>query len=285
MNISFSVLQNPGNLEELQKELSSRKCSLFFTESPTNPFLRCVNIPKAAELCRKFDTVFCVDSTFATPINQRPLELGADLVLHSATKYLAGHNDVLAGTIAGKQEYVAKIRNLHKILGGLLDPHAAYLIIRGLKTLQLRVERQNQTGMALAKALESHSLINRVHYPGLSSHPDNAFAKDFMSGYGGVVSFEIKGDLHMTSRFIDLLKIPFIAPSLGGVESLVEQPTIISYWDQTPEQRAEIGIKENLVRFSCGVEDTEDIIEDVLSSINALRDNYHIWKSEPYLEF
>ena len=152
---------------------------------------------------------------------------------------------------------------MHNILGGVVDPHAAYLLLRGMKTLELRVARQNATALALAQRLAAHPKIARVHYPGLPSHPDHAIAKAQMSGFGGVVSFEVRGDLWATAGFIDACRLPYIAPSLGGVESLIEQPTVISYWDQGPEKRAEIGIKDSLVRFSCGIESLEDIWADM----------------------
>lgn len=152
---------------------------------------------------------------------------------------------------------------MHNILGGVIDPHAAYLLLRGMKTLSLRVARQNATALALAQRLQAHPKIARVHYPGLPSHPDHAIAVRQMSGFGGVVSFEVAGDLWRTAAFIDACRLPYIAPSLGGVESLIEQPTVISYWDQGPEKRAEIGIKDSLVRFSCGIEDPEDIWADL----------------------
>jgi cystathionine gamma-synthase len=166
--------------------------------------------------------------------------------------------------------HIQQIRAMHNIFGAVIDPFAAYLVLRGIKTLKLRVDQQNETGLKLARFLENHPMIERVHYPGLESHADHSFAKEVMQGFGGVVSFQVKGNLHRTSRFIDGLSLPFIAPSLGGVESLVEQPTIISYWDQSPAERSRIGIADNLVRFSCGIEDAEDIIHDVEQSLNQL---------------
>ncbi|CAI7854194.1 unnamed protein product, partial [Closterium sp. NIES-53] len=221
---------DPADMGALEKALDENEVSLFFSESPTNPYLRCIDVPLVSGLCHARGALVCIDGTFATPINQHVLPLGADLVLHSGTKYLAGHNDVLAGTISGKAELVQKVRALHNVLGGVVDPHASYLILRGLKTLALRVRRQNETAMELALALSTHPKVVRVHYPGLPSHPEHQIALEQMhGGYGGVVSFEVDGDLERTSRFIDALDIPYIAPSLGGVESLVEQPTIISY--------------------------------------------------------
>ena len=262
MGITATVI-DPADLPALQAALDTGTVSLFFSESPTNPYLRCIDIPVIAKMCHAAGAVVCVDSTFATPCNQQALALGADIVIHSATKYLAGHNDVLAGALAGSTELVDKVRHMHNILGGVIDPHASYLLLRGMKTLELRVERQNRTAQLVAERLAAHPKIARVHYPGLECHPDHAIAKRQMSGYGGVVSFEVDGDLWRTAKFIDGCRLPYIAPSLGGVESLIEQPTVVSYWDQTPEKRAEYNIKDNLVRFSCGVENAEDIWADL----------------------
>jgi cystathionine gamma-synthase len=212
----------------------------------------------------------CIDGTFATPCNSRALDFGADLVIHSASKFFGGHNDVLAGVIVGRKDAVDKVKQFHNILGGVIDPHAAYLVLRGLKTLALRVERHNESAMKIAKFLEAHPKIERVHYPGLPSHPDHEIAKKYMKGFGGVVSFEVKGDLWQTAKFIDSCKLPYIAPSLGGVESLIEQPTVVSYWDQGPEKRAEIGIKDNLVRYSTGIEDYEDIERDMAQALDCI---------------
>jgi cystathionine gamma-synthase len=204
-----------------------------------------------------------IDSTFATPVNQRPIEFGVDLVLHSATKYLSGHNDVLAGAISGKAGLISALHDFRGVLGGVLDPHAAYLLQRGIKTLALRVRRQNESALRIARFLEQHRRIERVHYPLLESHPDHAIARAQMSGGGGVISFELKGNLEDTSRFIDACRIATIAPSLGGVETLIEQPSLMSYYELTTEQRLAIGIKDNLVRLAVGIEDEEDLLADL----------------------
>ncbi|KXZ43373.1 hypothetical protein GPECTOR_92g596 [Gonium pectorale] len=266
MNVGVSVIK-PNDLEALQQALDSHNVTLFFSESPTNPYLRCVDIPAISRICHAKGAAVCIDSTFATPMNQQALALGADLVLHSATKYLAGHNDVLAGALAGRKDLVAKVREFHHIMGGVVDPHAAYLLLRGIKTLQLRVERHNASAMEIARRLEAHPKIDRVWYPGLASHPDHSIAKSQMSGFGGVVSFEVRGGLNECISFIDNVKLPYIAPSLGGVESLIEMPAVQSYWGFGPEKRAQIGIKENLVRFSIGIEDVEDIWEDLVQAL------------------
>lgn len=269
MGISTTVI-DPADLGALEAALEKHDVSLFFSESPTNPYLRCVDIPKIKALCEPKGAIVVIDSTFATPINQKAIELGADLVLHSATKYLAGHNDVLAGAIAGRSDLVAAVRGMHNVLGGTVDPHAAYLLLRGMKTLELRVQRQNATAMEIARRLAEHPKIAVVHYPGLESHRDHEIAKKQMAGYGGVVSFEVDGDLWRTAALIDAVKLPYIAPSLGGVETLIEQPAIISYWDQGPEKRAQVGIKDSLIRFSCGVEPLEDIWNDLESALSRI---------------
>lgn len=273
LNISCSVIE-PSDTAALKQALDSYNVALYFSESPTNPYLRCVDVPTVAKLCHEKGAIVCIDSTFATPFNQRALELGADLVLHSATKYMAGHNDVLAGVLAGKEALVSRVKTLHNILGGVVDPHAAYLVLRGLKTLGLRVERHNKTALEIARRLEAHPKVLKVHYPGLESHRDHNIAKAQMSGFGGVISFEVKpgplGELRTCAKFIDSVKIPYIAPSLGGVESLIEQPAVQSYWSFGPERRAEIGIKENLVRYSTGIEDMEDIWADFCQAFDQI---------------
>lgn len=266
MGIRTTVV-DPSDLSGIERALDAG-ATLFFSESPTNPYLRVVDIPRVAELCRNRGAVSVIDSTFATPVNQQALSFGADLVLHSATKYLGGHNDVLGGALIGRADLIRTIRDLHGVLGGVIDPHTSYLILRGVKTLALRVERANRNAEAISRYLEQHRRIERVHYPGLESHRDHAVAKRLMKGFGGVISFEVRGSLETASKFIDALRIPYIAPSLGGVESLVEQPTVVSYWDKTPEERAALGIRDNLVRYSCGVEDTDDLIRDIEQALD-----------------
>ncbi|GBD09331.1 Cystathionine gamma-lyase [Candidatus Thermoflexus japonica] len=251
-----------GDLEALEAAIRPNT-RLIFTETPTNPYLRVIDLERLAEIARRRRIRTVVDSTFATPLNLRPLDYGIDLVVHSATKYLCGHNDVMAGVIAGSAELIAGLREMQAMLGGILDPHAAYLVLRGLKTLALRVQRQNENGMRVAEFLSAHPKIRRVWYPGLPSHPDHAVARRLMRGFGGVVTFEVAADREGTSRFIDALRIPYIAPSLGGVESLVEQPALMSYYEMEPEQRLAIGITDNLVRLSLGIEDADDLLTDL----------------------
>ncbi|CAH2055335.1 unnamed protein product [Thlaspi arvense] len=269
LGISVTVI-DPADIAGLEAAVNKYKVSMFFTESPTNPFLRCVDIELVSEICHKRGTLVCIDGTFATPLNQKALALGADLVVHSATKYIGGHNDVLAGCICGSLKVVSEIRNLHHVLGGTLNPNAAYLIIRGMKTMHLRVQQQNSTASRMAEVLEAHPKVSHVYYPGLPSHPEHHIAKRQMTGFGGVVSFEIDGDIETTIKFVDSLKIPYIAPSFGGCESIVDQPAIMSYWDLTQAERLKYGIKDNLVRFSFGVEDFEDVKADVLQALEAI---------------
>jgi len=269
MGIKATVI-DPADVGALESTLNENNVSLFFTESPTNPFLRCVDIKLVSELCHKKGALVCIDGTFATPLNQKALALGADLVLHSATKYLGGHNDVLGGCLSGSEKLVTEVRTLHHVLGGALNPNAAYLILRGMKTLHLRVQQQNSTALRMAKLLEAHPKVAHVYYPGLPSHPEHELAMKQMTGFGGVVSFEVDGDLDTTIQFIDSLNIPYIAPSFGGCESIVDQPAIMSYWDLPQSERLKYGIKDNLVRFSFGVEDFEDLKADILQALEAI---------------
>lgn len=243
---------------------------LIFSESPTNPHLRVMDLDKLAEIGRKHNVKIAIDSTFATPFNQRPLDFGIDLVIHSATKYLGGHNDLLAGVVVGSYGLISAIRDMQAMLGGIADPHTAYLLLRGMKTLGLRIRKQNDNGMAVARFLEGHPRVRRVYYPGLSSHPDYKIACQQMKGFGGVVSFEIDGDLQTASTFIDRLQIPYIAPSLGGVETLIEQPALMSYYEMTSEERAAIGICDELIRLSLGVEDADDLIADLDQALSGI---------------
>jgi cystathionine gamma-synthase len=240
---------------------------LIVSESPTNPYLRVLDLEGLVEIARRHGVKTLIDSTFATPLNQRPLEFGVDLVLHSGTKYFSGHNDLLAGAVVGSQSLIALIRQSLWVLGAVIDPHSAYLLQRGLKTLALRVRRQNASAQVIAEFLEEHPRVRRVWYPGLASHPDHPVARRQMKGFGGVVSFEVEGDLEAASRLIDSVAIPIIAPSLGGVETLIEQPALMSYFELSSHERLELGIKDNLVRLSIGVEDPEDLLADLAQAL------------------
>lgn len=260
-----------GDYEALEAAIQPRRTRFLISESPTNPYLRCVDLERLAEIARRHRIQTIIDSTFGTPINQRPLDYGIDYVVHSATKYLGGHHDLLAGVIAGRKDRIAALRDARGVLGGIVDPQNAYLLERGLKTLGLRVAQQNASGMAIARYLEGHPAIERVWYPGLPSHPDHAVACRQMTGFGGVVSFQVRGSLEDTSRFIDALEIPYIAPSLGGVDSLIEQPALMSYFEKTTEERLELGISDNLVRFAIGVEDAADLIADLEQALRMVQ--------------
>ena len=261
MGVEVSIIE-PSNLSAFEAAIQENT-AIFFTESPTNPYLRVTDVSAFSEVAKANNVKLIMDSTFATPVNHRTLEEGADLVIHSATKYLAGHNDLLAGTVTGAQDIVDPIRKALGVLGGIIDSHGAWLLLRGLKTLSLRMERHNTNGAAMAHFLENHPKVRRVWYPGLESHPDHAIAQRSMSGFGGVVTFEIDTDLEGAMRFIDSTRIPYQAPSLGGVESLIELPVTMSYWDYTPEERQGWGITDSLVRLACGIEAEDDLINDI----------------------
>ncbi|EME26477.1 cystathionine gamma-synthase [Galdieria sulphuraria] len=275
MNIQ-TIVVDPADTASVEAALK-RGARLFFSEMPTNPLIRVIDAKSIIELCHKYGTVCCIDSTFATAYNFKPLCMGADLVLHSGTKYLGGHNDLMCGVLAGKKDLLERIRSLHGILGGVVDPHSSYLLLRGMKTLPLRMRAHNENAAALAQELSQHPKIAKVHYPSLSNHPDYSVAKaHFKNGFGGVLSFEICGDpfgmdtFAAGIRFVDALSIPHIGPSLGGVESLVEQVCIMGYFDQPQKVRRELGITNGLIRFSCGVEDKTDLLNDVLQALEAV---------------
>jgi len=256
----------PADVEALAQALRPNT-KLVVSEAPTNPYLTVPDLGRVSALCRPKRVRTLIDSTFATPVNLNPLEHGIDLIVHSATKYLGGHNDVLCGLVAGGSGLVSLVRDVRHMFGAVCDPHAAFLVHRGLKTLALRVRQQNESAQTIAEWLEKQPRVARVWYPGLSSHPSHETATRLMRGFGGVVTFELQGDLHSTSRFVDKLQIPRIAPSLGGVESLVEQPALMSYFELTTEQREAVGIKNTLVRYSVGIEDPDDLLADLAQAL------------------
>lgn len=260
-NISCSVVPM-GDYQALENAIRP-ETRVLLSETPTNPYLRILDVERFAEIARRHNVLSIIDATFATPINLRPLEWGVDLVLHSATKYLSGHHDLLAGVVAGASSIVAPIREHLNLLGSVPDPNNAYRLLRGMRTLSLRVNRHNENGQNVAEFLASHPAVERVWYPGLTSHPEHKIAVQQMTGFGGVVSFEVKTDFDGTSRFVDALRIPYISASLGGLESLVSQPALLSYYNYTSEQRRELGIRDNLVRLALGVEDYQDLISDL----------------------
>jgi cystathionine gamma-synthase len=264
-----STLIPPADVVALAEAIRP-ETRLVIAEAPTNPYQTIPDLEQVAEICREKQVKTLIDSTFATPINFNPASYGIDIIVHSATKYLAGHNDVLGGVVAGKAGLVSLARDLRSVFGACLDPHAAYLVHRGMKTLALRVEQQNASAQALAERLEAHPRVRRVWYPGLASHPNHQTAKRLMRGFGGVVTFEVDADLEGTSRFVDACRIPRIAPSLGGVESLIEQPALMSYFELSTAEREGIGIKNNLVRYAVGIEDTDELVSDVVAALDGL---------------
>jgi len=255
-----------ADLAGLEAALGPRT-KLVITEFPTNPYLRCVDLARLATICRAAKVKTIVDATFATPINARPLAQGVDLVIHSATKYLGGHNDVLGGTVTGRVGLISLIRELRGVLGGVADAHAAALIGRGMKTLALRVAQANTTALAVAWALEAHPAVERVHYPLLPSHPDRAVARAQLTGGGGVVSFVVKGGRAAAGRAVDRFRLATIAPSLGGVETLVEQPAVMSYHELSDAELGAVGIEPGLIRLAVGIEETEDVLADVVQAL------------------
>lgn len=257
-----------GDYEGLERSI--RPSTRFIvSESPTNPYLNIFDLERLYDLGKRYKLLTMVDATFSTPYNQCPFDFGIDIVLHSATKYLAGHNDILAGAVLGKRELIEEVRALHKAIGGVIDPHCCYLLLRGMKTFALRMEKHNRTGLEVARFLEGHPRIKRVYYPGLESHPHYEIAKAQMSGFGGVVSFDIKGTLKDAKSFLDKLKLCYIAPSLGGVETLITHPGMVSYYNLTRKQRYELGITDTLLRLAVGIEDSSDIIADLDQALRA----------------
>ncbi|HOG47938.1 MAG TPA: PLP-dependent aspartate aminotransferase family protein [Anaerolineae bacterium] len=258
-----------GDEEALARNLRPNT-RLVFTEIPTNPYLRVVDLARTAELAHAHGARLFVDSTFATPYNLRPLEHGADLVVHSATKYLGGHNDLLAGILVGPQATIGPLREALGMLGGVVDAGCAYLLLRGLKTLALRMAQHNENGLRVARFLAAHPAVATVFYPGLPSHPDHAQAVRQLRGCGGVVSFEVRGGMAGVQAFIDALRIPLMGPSLGGVESLVEQPALMSHYELDAAERRAIGVSDGLVRYAVGIEDADDLIADLAQALERI---------------
>jgi cystathionine beta-lyase/cystathionine gamma-synthase len=242
---------------------------LLYVESPTNPTLKVLDIEGVVKIAKKHGVPTFIDSTFATPLNTRPVDYGIDAVLHSVTKYLGGHSDLVGGALIGSSEVVERVKDAHRVLGGILNPHAAYLLIRGLKTIGVRVEQHNRNGLELGIFLEGHPRVRRVFYPHLPSHPQNDLAKRQMRGGGGVVSFEIDGDLETAKRFADALTLVRLAPSLGGVESLLSIPCLTSHAMLSPEEREKAGIRDSLVRIAFGIEPAEDLMADIDQALEA----------------
>jgi len=238
-------------------------CGLLYLESPTNPTLKVVDIERLARVAHNHDAVVVVDNTFATPINQQPLNLGADLVLHSATKFLGGHADVLGGIVCGSKDLVEQIYHFREITGAALEPAAAYQLLRSLKTLHLRVREQNQNALAIASFLGGHSQVEAVFYPGLKNSEGHEIAAGQMSGFGGVLSFQVKGGMERVKKLLPLLTYAHRAANLGAVETIAGPPAMTSHVECTTEERAAMGIPESLIRYSVGIEDVDDLIQDL----------------------
>ena len=262
LNIEVSLCET-GDYEQIEAEIA-KGCKVLYLETPTNPTIKITDIKRLSMAAKKVGALVVVDNTFATPINQTPLELGADIVLHSASKYLGGHADALGGVICGNKDLVKKVHHYREINGASLAPMDAYSLLRGMKTLKLRVQRQNESAMIIAKYLQSHPAVDQVNYPGLESHPDHDIAKKQMiGGYGGMLSFSVKGGLEAIKKFLPKLEYAHMAANLGCVETVVGPPFTTSHVECSAEERMAAGIPEGLVRYSTGIEDVEDLIADL----------------------
>lgn len=258
-----------GNHEEMEAEIA-KGCDVVYIETPTNPTLKIIDIKRIVAVAKKAGAMVITDNTFASPINQNPLQLGADLVIHSATKFLCGHSDAMGGLLAGKKELVKKVFQFREINGASLQADAAYLIARGMKTLELRVERQNASALKIAQYLQSHAKVSRVFYPGLETHPGHVIAKKQMHGFGGVLSFSLDGDYEMVKKLLKKLKLVHLAASLGSVGTLAGPPRTTSHVELTEAQRRLLGIPESLIRYSVGIENIEDLLEDLEKALAVL---------------
>jgi len=255
--------------EQIESEIA-KGCDLVYLETPTNPTLKVVDIKRLAFAAKKVGAVVVVDNTFATPINQNPLQLGADLVLHSATKFLGGHSDAMGGLLCGKKELVQKVFQFREINGASLQADPAYMIARGMKTLELRIERQNASALKIATYLKAHNKVSDVFYPGLETHPGHAIAKEQMSGFGGIMSFSLNGSYDHVKKFLPKLQFVHLAASLGSVSTLAGPPRTTSHVELTEEQRKHLGIPESLIRYSVGIENVEDLIADLDEALKSL---------------
>jgi len=256
--------------EAIEAEIA-KGCTLLYLETPTNPTIKIIDIARLAKAGHAARAVVVADNTFATPINQNPLELGVDLVMHSATKYLGGHADALGGVVCGRKDLVKKVYHHREIHGAALAPMSAYLLLRGMKTLSLRVTRQNENAMAIARFLETHPKIDRVFYPGLESHAGHEIARRQMRGFGGMMSFTLKGNsLETVKKFLSGLSLCHKAANLGAVETIAGIPATTSHVECTPEERKTLGIPESLVRYSVGIEDVKDLIEDLTNALSKI---------------
>jgi methionine-gamma-lyase len=265
-NWGIVVRRAETSLEGIESLVSS-KTKVLYVETPTNPTLRLVDLNKAIAFAKKHSLISIIDNTFATPLLQKPIELGFDMVVHSATKYMGGHSDIIAGAAAGSKRWMDRVRHMIIDLGGSMDPEAAFLLIRGMKTLGLRVERQCDNAQTVAEFLEKHPKVAAVHYPGLKSHPDHALAKRQMKGFGSMLAFDLKGGLPAARRFCDSVQLFLLAASLGGVESLVVLPIYSSHYNMSAQELANCGVTPGTVRVSVGLEDADDLIADLKQAL------------------
>lgn len=266
ISVSRAASTDASEIESLIK----KNTKLIYIETPTNPTLRLIDIEKVARIGKSRGIITIIDNTFATPFNQRPARMGIDVIIHSATKYLNGHSDLIAGAIIGSKEFIKKARDSRSAYGCILDPFGAWLLIRGLWTLPLRMERHNINALRVAEFLESHPDVVKVNYPGLKSHPQHFLSKKQMRGFGGMLSFEVRGEGDAAQRVVDSTKICSIGASLGGCETIISQPVYTSHSGVPAEERLDMGIKDNLIRLSVGLENVEDIIEDLNQSLSRI---------------
>ncbi len=255
--------------DQIEAEIA-KGCDVVYLETPTNPTLKVVDIERLAKAAHPVGAVVVVDNTFATPVNQNPLKLGADLVIHSATKFLCGHSDAMGGVLCGKSEWVKKVFQFREINGASIHPEAAYMIARGMKTLELRIERQNASALKIAHFLKSHDKVSDVFYPGLATHPGHDIAQKQMSGFGGILSFALKGGYNDVKTFLPKLKLVHLAATLGSVSTLAGPPRTTSHVELTEAQRKQLGIPESLIRYSVGIENVEDLLKDLEQALAAL---------------
>jgi cystathionine gamma-synthase len=268
MNVDV-CLCDTGDFEGIERELK-KGCKVLYLETPTNPTLKIVDIERLAAQAHAVGAIVVVDNTFATPINQKPLQLGADLVVYSATKYLNGHSDVMGGLVVGKKQLVDRIFHYREITGATLHPQSAYMILRGMKTLELRIQRHNDNGMAIARYLAAHPKVDQVFYPGLETHPNHDIAKKQMTGFGGMMSFSLKGGFDKVVTVLEALKLSHKAASLGSVGTLVGPPRTTSHVELTEAERAAAGIPESLIRYSAGIENASDLIADLEQALEKI---------------
>lgn len=262
-------LIDTGDADAIDQSIS-HGCKIVYLETPTNPTLKIIDLDRAISKAKSVGAMTIVDNTFATPINQSPIALGADMVVHSATKYLGGHDDAMGGVLVGKKDLVQAVYEYREITGAVLPAFSAYLLLRGMKTLDLRIKQQNETGLKVAEWLSNHLKVDRVFYPGLVDHDKHEIAKQQMRGFGGMLSFSVKGDFDTLKRFVGKLSYVHKAASLGSVNTLIGPPALTSHVECTPEQRAELGIPETLLRYSCGIEDPEDLINELKSGLDSI---------------